>query len=269
MIANRPCQANVTCTPSTPAPARKRRRPNQDLQERLARCEELLKEYATAKPETAPTPSSTSLSFDGNNHLKWKPAGKLIVEDDGGVRFVDSFLLGTVYDELKAMREIIDSEDSEDATPETTMTPDDNADLIMGHETPQPPVEELQPSAVHIFRLWQIYLERVNPLTKIIHVPSLQPYVVEATSNPQSIPKNIEALLFAIYTLATVSLTPDECLTLLGYSRETALQRFSLGVRVTLNRIGFLKTHDLETLQAFVIYLVYLLSPWPYGMKMS
>jgi hypothetical protein len=54
---NTPCsnclKANVTCTPSTPAPARKRRRPNQDLQERLARCEALLKQYAGA-----PTPSS-------------------------------------------------------------------------------------------------------------------------------------------------------------------------------------------------------------------
>jgi len=39
--------------PSTPAPARKRRRPNQDLQERLARCEELLKQYATTSKDSA------------------------------------------------------------------------------------------------------------------------------------------------------------------------------------------------------------------------
>lgn len=95
----------MTCTPSTPAPARKRRRPNQDLQERLARCEELLKEYATAKPESPPPAKSPSPKpADRIPELedpipKWKPAGKLI-EEDGGVRFMDSYLLTTVYDEV-------------------------------------------------------------------------------------------------------------------------------------------------------------------------
>lgn len=98
-------QANVTCTPSTPAPARKRRRPNQDLQERLARCEELLKEYATAKPDSPPpakppSPKPADRVPELEDPLpKWKPAGKLI-EEDGGVRFMDSYLLTTVYDEV-------------------------------------------------------------------------------------------------------------------------------------------------------------------------
>lgn len=129
--ANRVFQANVKCTPSTPAPARKRRRPNQDLQERLARCEELLKEYATEKPDLldknqgqspaqsqnqfmpfgqplnqsrtpsishAQSPAPSKLSQYNDPYLKWHPGGKL-VKEDGGVRFMDSYLLGTVYDE--------------------------------------------------------------------------------------------------------------------------------------------------------------------------
>ncbi|OAA58987.1 c6 zinc finger domain containing protein [Niveomyces insectorum RCEF 264] len=263
-------KANVTCTPSTPAPARKRRRPNQDLQERLARCEELLKVYASAKPEGegggagAPPDPAQQLFESDTSSLKWKPPGKLIVEDDGGVRFVDSILLGTIHDELRAMREIVDGEDNDDITPETTATPDDNADLVlagscepMSGDTPRSMTpEDLQPAPEHVFRLWQIYLERVNPLTKIIHVPTLQPYFVEATSGGQNLPQNIKTLLFAIYTLAAVAMTPDECLALLGYSRENALQRFSNGVRLSLIRTGFMKTYDLETLQALVIYLI-------------
>lgn len=132
--ANMIPQANVKCTPSTPAPARKRRRPNQDLQERLARCEELLKEYATEKPDLldrnqaqspaqsqtsqflpfgqshaaqnrtpsasqAQSPTPSKLSQYDDPYLKWNPGGKL-VKEDGGVRFIDSYLLGTVYDEV-------------------------------------------------------------------------------------------------------------------------------------------------------------------------
>ncbi|KAK4210821.1 activator of stress genes 1 [Rhypophila decipiens] len=289
---NFPCanctKANVKCTPSTPAPARKRRRPNQDLQERLARCEELLKEYATEKPDLlernqqlqspvlgqgqalpwgqsqmqsrtpsisqAQSPTPSKLSQYDDPYLKWHPGGKL-VKEDGGVRFMDSYLLGTVYDELRAMREIVDAEDNDEITPDA-MTPDDNSDLILGGESPEQNVEDLWPEAAHVFRLWQIYLDRVNPLTKIIHVPTLQPHIADAAVDSHSIPRNIEALLFSIFLMAVVSLTPDECHLLLGYSKEEAYQRFSSGVRLTLMRMGFLKSHDLSTLQALVIYLI-------------
>ncbi len=99
----------MTCTPSTPAPARKRRRPNQDLQERLARCEELLKEYATAKARQR---ACADAEHAGGQRQRrdMDTDGQAGVEDDGGVRFMDSYLLGTVYDELKAMREIVDEE---------------------------------------------------------------------------------------------------------------------------------------------------------------
>lgn len=50
-------KANVVCTPSKPAPPRQRTRPRQDLQERLAKCETLLKQYADAE---RPVPSELS-----------------------------------------------------------------------------------------------------------------------------------------------------------------------------------------------------------------
>ncbi|KUI71428.1 hypothetical protein VM1G_06725 [Cytospora mali] len=266
---NQPGEANVTCTPSTPAPARKRRRPNQDLQERLARCEELLKEYATAKPASPPprSPSPKRVKVDGVPELedpipKWKPAGKL-VEEDGGLRFMDSYLLGTVYDELKSMRRLVDEEIACDestpaaATDEFSNSPDGNSELIFGAvETPSASPEDFTPRPSHIVRLWQIYLDRCNPLTKIIHVPTVQPYLLEATGNSPNLPKNVEALLFAIYTLAVVSMTKDECEEILGTQRDKALAKFSHGVRSCLMRLNFLKTHDLLTLQALVIYLI-------------
>jgi hypothetical protein len=157
------------------------------------------------------------------------------------------------------MREIVDSEDSDDFGSEA-ITPDENSDLILGGDSPGAKVEDLWPEAAHMLRLWQIFLDRVNPLTKAIHVPTLQPYVAEAANGPQNVPKNIEALMFSIFLMAAVSLTPEECRGLLGYSREEAVQRYSSGVRLSLQRIGFLRSHDLPTLQAFVLYLVWTLS---------
>lgn len=157
------------------------------------------------------------------------------------------------------MRDIVSADRDEDVTSDT-MSPDENSDFILGGDTPSSTnPEDLWPEPGLVFRLWQIYLERVNPLTKIIHVPSLQPFVAEATSGCSTLPKNIEALLFSIWLMAVVAMTPEECQSLLGYTREHALQRFSNGVRTALMRMNFLKRHDMTALQALVIYLV----RWP------
>ncbi|KAI2641914.1 fungal-specific transcription factor domain-containing protein [Hypomontagnella submonticulosa] len=240
--------ANVTCTPSTPAPARKRRRPNQDLQQRLARCEELLSEYATAKP-AAPSSSESPSQED-----IWKPLGKLII-DDGGVKFIDSFLWANIHSELSAMREILEDEETEDAsTPAESHASDLNAGLVLS-DTSNANLEELHPQPAHVFRLWQIFLERVDPLTKVIHVPSVQPLLVEAATSRGNVPKNIEALLFSIYLMASVALNEDECIDRFGYSKDEAYSRFSKGCRSALMRIGILKNYDLVVLQALVLYL--------------
>lgn len=160
------------------------------------------------------------------------------------------------------MRKIVDEEIAcDESTPlpidEIANTPDDNSELLFGAaESPMTNAEDLSPSPAHIVRLWQIYLDRCNPLTKIIHVPTVQPFLLQATGTSPQLPKNVEALLFSIYTLATVSMSKEECEELLEMSRDKALARFSQGVRLTLMRMGFLKTHDLFTLQALVIYLV-------------
>jgi hypothetical protein len=155
------------------------------------------------------------------------------------------------------MREIVTGDDLEDdGTSTTGLTPDENAELLFGGDSPETKAESLWPEPAQMFRLWQIYLDRVNPLTKIIHVPSLQPYVAEAAIRSPSVPKNIEALLFSIFLMAVVSLTPDECRALLGFSREEALQKYSLAVRLSLTQLNFLRSYDLTVLRALVIYLV-------------
>lgn len=239
----------MTCTPSTPAPARKRRRPNQDLQQRLARCEELLQEYATAKPPSASAEPS-------NVDELWKTQGSLIV-DESGVRFMDSFLWAEVHTELRAMRDIIDNDEKDDESTSTPLdgTSPDQSTALLFSDGPDSNLEDLHPEPAHVFRLWQTFLDRVNPLTKVIHVPTVQPLVVEAATNRANLPKNVEALLFSIYAIGAVALTEQESLTLLGYPREEAFKRFSKGARVTLMRIGIFYKYDIVVLQALVLHL--------------
>ncbi|VTT68134.1 unnamed protein product [Fusarium fujikuroi] len=70
-------QLKTVCTPSSPAPPRKRRRPNQDLLERLARCEELLRHCTCIRlptPEHSPPNQreQSPLSLHDGEDLKRK-----------------------------------------------------------------------------------------------------------------------------------------------------------------------------------------------------
>lgn len=243
----------MTCTPSTPAPARKRRRPNHDLQQRLARCEELLQEYATAKP--AATPSETTGSSPPDQ-LPKPLSGQLIQGSGGGVQFMDSYLWANVYDELRGMREIIDEDGKDDdscSTPADHSTPDQNAGLLFS-DGADCNTEDMHPEPAQVLGLWQIFVDRVNPITRIIHVPTLQPLMAAAATGRKSLASNKEALLFAIYTFATVALSEHECRTLLRCSRDDAFNRFSKACRITFMRIGILQRYDMVVLQALVLY---------------
>jgi hypothetical protein len=58
----------------------------------------MLKEYGAGKPES-PTPSRPSHAAVPED-LRWQPTGK-IVKEDGNVRFVDSPILGDIYEQVR------------------------------------------------------------------------------------------------------------------------------------------------------------------------
>ena len=158
------------------------------------------------------------------------------------------------------MRQIVDTEDPEESSALGTegLTPDNNAELLVPGDGSPPSVEENHPDPIHAFKLWQIFLDRVNPLTKIIHVPTLQPYVIEATTDPSHVPLKYQALLFSIYLMAIVSLDGAECYQLLGTTRDQALQKFTSATRHALLRSGFLRNYDMAIVQTLLLFLVML-----------
>ncbi|CAJ2509266.1 Uu.00g142920.m01.CDS01 [Anthostomella pinea] len=268
--------SRATCIASTPAPAHKRRRPNQDLRERLARCEQLLKNYVDGaaasaqgkgaqppsvpagkdrEPEAEPEPGPPFSETTGEGNSNLRAPGK-IIEEGGTVRFLDNFLWTSFHDELQAIKDIVTTGDELEPSSIGTedLSPENNSDLFLVSDN-MTSVQDLQPDPAHVFRLWQLFLDRVNPLTKVVHVPTLQPYVMEAAANVGNVPVAYQALLFAVYGMAVFSLSDDECHRMLDTSRENALQRFNKGTKLSLVRLNFLKNHDMTSLQALVLFL--------------
>jgi hypothetical protein len=115
----------------------------------------------------------------------------------------------------------------------------------------------LHPKTCHIFRLWQIYLDNVDPLLKVTHSSSLQGRIIEAASNVNDIEPTLEALMFSIYCMAVRSLVADDdCQAIFGWPKKSLLTRFQFGCEQALLNSGFLRSSERDCLTALYLYLV-------------
>lgn len=111
------------------------------------------------------------------------------------------------------------------------------------------------------FMLWQTFLQNVNPLSKVIHAPLVQPIVIEASKDFDTVPKPSIALLFAIYAAAVMSLKDEDCQSQLNAPKTLLLTRYFSACQQALAAASFMNSRNLVTLQAFVIFLVCRPSP--------
>ena len=111
------------------------------------------------------------------------------------------------------------------------------------------------PPASHIKQLWQAFVTNVDPLTKVVHVPSVKPAIDKAASDTQHIPRGFEALMFAIYSMAILSMTDLECRQKFNKSRRDLLARYVAGTKAALARANFMATISLVVLQALILHL--------------
>ncbi|UNI24667.1 hypothetical protein JDV02_010398 [Purpureocillium takamizusanense] len=130
-------------------------------------------------------------------------------------------------------------------------------DLLFGnqHQT-LIDLSTLHPDAVDIFRLWQVYLENADPLFKVTHNPSLQRRIIAAAKNLASIERSLEALMFSIYSLATFSLTEEDCLDMFGLAKDDLQARYRFGCQQALMNARYLRSADRDCLTAFYLYLL-------------
>lgn len=101
--------------------------------------------------------------------------------------------------------------------------------------------------------LWETFLSRVDPVIKVIHVPTTRPRVFSAINRPDACRPDIHCLLFAIFFAATTALVSDDP------GNETLrsdLRRYQKGLELAMYYSSFLDAPTVTSLQAMAIYLV-------------
>ncbi|KAJ6144381.1 hypothetical protein N7470_008276 [Penicillium chermesinum] len=182
--------------------------------------------------------------------------GRLVI-DEGKSRYVSNRLWASLGDEIEELQDILDPSESEGEdypSPESSQSGSHDS-FLFGFYSVAHSLREYHPPLQHVSKLWDAYKDNVAPLVVILHRPSARNLLIEAARSPENLDKNSEALVFAIYLSAIVSLKPDECVSLLGEDRATLVRRYRFAVEQALARANFLNTQSMVLLQAAVLFL--------------
>lgn len=112
------------------------------------------------------------------------------------------------------------------------------------------------PPSDMILQLWDTFVTNVDPLTKLVHVPTMRPAIQKAANNIEAIPRSLEALMFAIYGAAVLSLDENDCQNKYQGSRKLLLSRYINATKTALSRARFMETTTLVVLQALILHLI-------------
>ncbi|MCJ1382447.1 hypothetical protein MMC17_005560 [Xylographa soralifera] len=105
--------------------------------------------------------------------------------------------------------------------------------------------------------LWTVYLTNVHPLVKLFFDWDKAPMMNRAANEPASLSPPQEALVFAIYFIAVLSLSDVECKAIFDTSkRSLLLDDFQSSVEAALERVGYASASDLLVLQALYLYVL-------------
>ncbi|EDU49183.1 fungal specific transcription factor domain containing protein [Pyrenophora tritici-repentis Pt-1C-BFP] len=120
-------------------------------------------------------------------------------------------------------------------------------------------LESHLPARAVVDRLIANYWIRVHPIARTVHRPSFERQYqnfwirMNMGMKPRS---SFQAVLFAALLSSVVSMSADTVRNEYGAEKRTLVDNFREGAEAALVKANFLRTAKLETLQAFVMYLI-------------
>ncbi|KAK5123834.1 hypothetical protein LTR85_002470 [Meristemomyces frigidus] len=248
------------CYYEAPAPRKRKRKAEDDVQERLEQYESLLKQHGLIKepyqlsPEKE-TPYHVSNGATSMGRSTPEPSTGRLLAGRGKSRYLDSTLWRNLADEELNPSSDEDDEREDVQAPAVRSVQDPVSAAMFGAPIPAQSLVDLHPTYEDALKLWSVYETHVEPITKTLHVPTALAMVRRAAANPGSVSRPNECLLFAIYHFAVVAMTDEECREVTGRPHEDLRCRFHDAARQALINVHFLKTTDRVVLQAMAAQL--------------
>lgn len=120
-------------------------------------------------------------------------------------------------------------------------------------------VLEYHPDTQLALQLWTLYVKSVDPVLKILHIPTAQSTVIQTILDPRSARSSTVALMFAVYFAAITSLCHDsnnnESIDL-PCERTILLKQYKAALDRLLLVTDLMNQPEIPALQALAIYVV-------------
>ncbi|KAI8951874.1 fungal-specific transcription factor domain-containing protein [Xylaria longipes] len=196
-----------------------------------------------------------------------KDFGKLVLSEKGKVRYVSNAFWTKITEEIEALRSEThrltdDSSDSSgDEVSPIVANPQadhhiDHHGFIFGYSSSNVDLRSLHPLPSQMHFYWLVYMENVDPIVKLLHVPTTTKVIRDLRRDMSTMTPGVEALMFVIYFAAITSMEEDEVLTNFATEKSQLIARYRFATEQALARANCVTTSELVVLQAFVIFLI-------------
>ena len=203
---------------------------------------------------------SPSVAVDNSVEGLESRFGRLVIEN-GRSRYINNSFWASLNNEVEDLKAVLiePSDDEDDAnSPDLSEQPGQHQGYIFGLSSTNVDMQALHPTPEIARQFWEAYKDSVEPLVKVLHIPTFESTFNGAIANPEKVGKGLESLLFAIYYGAVTSTPAEECLQNWGQDRESLLNQYRFALEQALARANFLYCDEIVILQAFVIFLILL-----------
>ncbi|KAF7589487.1 hypothetical protein BBP40_004241 [Aspergillus hancockii] len=180
---------------------------------------------------------------------------EVLLEDGGRVQYINnSNIRDLLQDErqMKLPREIV-KEKAPDAS--TSQSLNLTLDILPGLSSGPTEVCQLYLEPSLALRLWTTYVNNVNPVLKVLHIPTTQSAIIAMILDPGAADTSFLALGFAIFFAAVTSMDNREASEVLPEARQTHLKRYAAGLDQALVKGDYLSNPSVTELQALAIFV--------------
>lgn len=115
-------------------------------------------------------------------------------------------------------------------------------------------LEGLLPTRRRAIQLWQAFVLNVDPIFKVLHIPTVQPIVYAAINDSHDVEPDLRALLFAIYFSGLTSISRDVA-NCMNQDHQVELEKYKQGMEASLSQADFLDQPTIQSLQAMTIFV--------------
>ena len=279
-------RARIPCQFPAPgrAPRRPRKPPDGELLARLRKLEGVVKSLgATAddeslinsattldKPlnhsETANTSGESQHHHGEDGHGRQRMSsldnnfGRLVL-DHGKSRYVNNNFWANLSNEVEDIKSILHDEsdlENEPLSPGTSpsMSPGSHQTFVFHSASPDHERNLVFPPPNVIQLYWDKYVENVDPLVKMLHLPSMRNLISKIKEDPAAIPRHHEPLIWSIFYASVTSLSCEELRTTVGEDKLIIQSQYRRAVERSLAKEHFLSTEEVVVLQALVLFLL-------------